>query len=261
MNIDYLNELRLYEIGAVLERYGSLIRGRRVLDVGSGTGVQLAELSKVAEKAVGIDLPDGTYEANADDSVVPYDGRHIPFPDGYFDVVFSSNVLEHIRHRDEFQDEIRRVLKDGGHCIHLLPTHYWKLWHALGTMLVGPVRLGGAALQSIRTGRWCLPRTLSRWIDLSFCDKHGEFGNRVTEFFHFMPSRWRSYFASRGWEIVEVRPGGLAYEGNMIFAHLIRWRSDSPFVAKIRRSHWRAREILSNVFGSACYVYVLRKAG
>ena len=44
-----------------------------------------------------IDLSSSQY---ADDQMFPvqaYDGRRIPFADSSFDVVFSSNVLEHIR--------------------------------------------------------------------------------------------------------------------------------------------------------------------
>ncbi|MGB9720835.1 MAG: methyltransferase domain-containing protein [bacterium] len=45
-----------------------------------------------------------------------YDGMHIPFADGYFDIIFTYAVIEHIppNELDNILSEIRRVLKDDG---------------------------------------------------------------------------------------------------------------------------------------------------
>jgi len=42
-----------------------------------------------------------------------YDGKHIPFPDGYFDVVMCNSVIEHVPvdQREQLCNEIRRVSK------------------------------------------------------------------------------------------------------------------------------------------------------
>jgi SAM-dependent methyltransferase len=53
-----------------------------------------------------------TYEQSAVD--VFYDGRTLPFPDGHFDSIFSSEVFEHIFNLSEILPELHRVLKPGG---------------------------------------------------------------------------------------------------------------------------------------------------
>ena len=47
------------------------------------------------------------------------------------DVVFSSNVLEHVAAIDAFLDETARVLKPEGRAIHILPTPAWRGWSML----------------------------------------------------------------------------------------------------------------------------------
>lgn len=44
-------------------------------------------------------------------------GESIPFPDGYFDVVFCSNVLDHTTDPQKTIHEIQRVLKQNGHFV------------------------------------------------------------------------------------------------------------------------------------------------
>ena len=44
------------------------------------------------------------------------------FDDGLFDIVFSSNIMEHVQHVEEFQQEIKWALKWGGVAVHILPS-------------------------------------------------------------------------------------------------------------------------------------------
>lgn len=50
------------------------------------------------------------------------DGHNIPFPDNYFDVIFSNQVIEHLEDIDSGLDEMSRVLKDDGVMISLFPS-------------------------------------------------------------------------------------------------------------------------------------------
>lgn len=53
-----------------------------------------------------------------------------PYPDGYFDLVLSNQVLEHVADHGLFFDEIRRTLKDGCYSVHLFPlVHYIQEGH------------------------------------------------------------------------------------------------------------------------------------
>lgn len=60
--------------------------------------------------------------------VIEYDGVNIPFADHSFDVVFSSNVLEHIRQIEPFQRELHRILTPEGRAVHIVPNFGWRFW-------------------------------------------------------------------------------------------------------------------------------------
>jgi ubiquinone/menaquinone biosynthesis C-methylase UbiE len=59
--------------------------------------------------------------------IIDYDGHSIPFDNQSFDIVFSSNVMEHILHTYEIQKEISRVLNNDGISIHVMPTPTWRI--------------------------------------------------------------------------------------------------------------------------------------
>ncbi|QGN57951.1 class I SAM-dependent methyltransferase [Nostocoides sp. HKS02] len=50
-----------------------------------------------------------------------------PFPDEYFDIVVSNQVLEHVDDHLHFFKETRRALKQGGVALHLFPLRHY-LW-------------------------------------------------------------------------------------------------------------------------------------
>ena len=101
--------------------------GRTFSRLASGQWDQLREISKVAKSITGVELADGDYARDGEFNIVEYDGEHIPFPDSSFDLVFSSNVMEHIAHQQQINDEITRVLRPGGHAIHIMPTRSWRI--------------------------------------------------------------------------------------------------------------------------------------
>jgi len=53
------------------------------------------------------------------------DLRHLPFPDGYFDVVFCDAVLQHLPDEDQVLSEFKRVLKSGGTLI-IANVNFWN---------------------------------------------------------------------------------------------------------------------------------------
>ena len=63
--------------------------------------------------------------------VIDYDGEQLPFSENSFDVVYSSNVLEHVERLEVTLAEIQRVLRKHGIAIHVLPTPTWRIWTSL----------------------------------------------------------------------------------------------------------------------------------
>ena len=93
------------------------------LDLGCGDGLtaKFVRAYYPDTKYYGIDISDlsireGQERQIPETEFILYDGKHFPFPDETFDVVFSACVFHHIppKDRDGIIDECLRVLKPGG---------------------------------------------------------------------------------------------------------------------------------------------------
>ena len=132
LSLDHLDAIR----GAEIDKIASFFpAGARVLEIGAGTGKQALELQRRGFEVTAIEIAASNYAAHRVFPIKDYDGRTIPLPDASVDVVFSSNVLEHVADLSRMHAEIRRVLATGGTCIHVLPTHTWRFWTTLTSYL------------------------------------------------------------------------------------------------------------------------------
>lgn len=123
---------------AALDRLCSHDSGVTVIDLGCGTGASYDAFSARGQNVlwVGLDIPDSP-EANAQPRrVLPfctYDGVRIPLSDQSVDIVYSRQVLEHVRHPECLLSEVFRVLRpDGifvGSTSHLEPFHSRSYWN------------------------------------------------------------------------------------------------------------------------------------
>lgn len=102
------------------------LKGRsrlKILSLGSGTGDDLKILSSygdvyvtdIDEKALSL-IPDGLYFEK-----VCADACSLPYESGFFDVVTSFDVFEHIKDDSKAVSEAYRVLKDGGFLFFSVP--------------------------------------------------------------------------------------------------------------------------------------------
>lgn len=122
---EHLQELRKSEMEAV----SSLFRpGLRVLEVGGGSGYQAELLASCGCHVISVDVADSSTHVPIHFAVHRYDGMRLPFGDQSFDAVFSSNVLEHIAHLHEVLRETRRVVKNDGFHVHIVPSSAWRYW-------------------------------------------------------------------------------------------------------------------------------------
>ena len=122
--------------------------GDRVLDVGAGFGRHVYECARQGAQVVALDYAaDEVVETRdtlaamveADEitadklvGVLRGDARRLPFSDGTFDVVITSEVLEHIQDDVSAIAEMVRVLKPGGRFAATVPswlpeTINWRL--------------------------------------------------------------------------------------------------------------------------------------
>jgi ubiquinone/menaquinone biosynthesis C-methylase UbiE len=101
------------------------LKGKRVLDVGCGAGVDLVRFAKGGAEVTGVDLAESAITLarknfeiqglQADLRVAS--GESLPFPDDAFDYVFAHGVVQYTADDQKLVDECRRVLKPGGEVV------------------------------------------------------------------------------------------------------------------------------------------------
>ena len=250
-SVEFLHIIREYEYRKIVERF---LPGIRILEIGGGTGYQAKRLTEDGYIVASIDIPNSNYADQLEFPVQPYDGRNIPFPDDSFDVVFSSNVLEHVLDLSYLQAEMKRVLKAGGCCVHLMPTGAWRFWtnvahytELLQRLCALAPRLlpKGFSKNALLDAMSVLGLMASTAKHYAIVPRHGESGNALSEIIIFSARHWRQHFRSQLFTIDEATAVGLFYTGHMVLG---------------TRLSLRSRQKMSKWLGSACVIYVVRPA-
>jgi ubiquinone/menaquinone biosynthesis C-methylase UbiE len=249
LSLEHLDAIRVAEIDRVVPFFAP---GARILEIGAGTGKQALELKRRGFDVTAIEIADSSYTAHRVFPIRDYDGRTIPLPDASIDVVFSSNVLEHVPDLGRMHSEIHRVLAPGGYCVHVLPTHTWRLWTTLTSYLEAisfsvssvpgllPRAMPRGAEGSRLRETWY--RTARHTVGLCLPRRHGERGNVVSELWLFHPRWWRRNFQDNGFIVVRAEPMGLFYTGEVLLG---------------LRLGLGQRARLARVLGSSCHVFKL----
>jgi ubiquinone/menaquinone biosynthesis C-methylase UbiE len=105
-----------------LERAGAEVHGR-ILDAGCGGGGIAVSFGEECELAVGLDIANRFRDAGvrlaserhvANACFVQGDGTELPFREGFFDLILSHSVIEHVGSAEAYLRECCRVLRPGG---------------------------------------------------------------------------------------------------------------------------------------------------
>lgn len=123
------------------------LRGKRVLDVGCGTGWTSAEFALAGAQVHAIDLTPKAVELarkrfelyGLKGDIQIGDAENLAFPDSHFDYVLAWGVLMHTPHTKKAISEIHRVLKPGGRAGAMMYNknsfHWrWFLWFGKGIL-------------------------------------------------------------------------------------------------------------------------------
>ncbi|MCX6812238.1 MAG: class I SAM-dependent methyltransferase [Candidatus Berkelbacteria bacterium] len=98
-----------------IKRFADQVKGRRILDVGCGTGDYTSMFSHDRNEVIGVDINDFRQKKFVKKfDFIKYDGKKLPFTNQEFDVVVSFDVIEHVENDLFFLNEIHRVLKKNG---------------------------------------------------------------------------------------------------------------------------------------------------
>jgi SAM-dependent methyltransferase len=137
------------------------LEGATLLDVGGGPGFFAQAFERRGARYVAVDADAGEMRLHGREPgprTVQASGTALPFPDGTFDVAYSSNVLEHVSDPWAMADEMVRVVRPGGAVIISYTLwfgpwggHETSPWHLLG---------GRRAALRYRTRRGHQPKNL-----------------------------------------------------------------------------------------------------
>jgi SAM-dependent methyltransferase len=113
------------EVAAAVER---LPAGALVVDLGGGRECSfLPHISgghRARIVAVDVSAEELAQNTSVDETRVANAAEHLPFADGEVDLLVSRTLLEHVDGVDAAVRNIARVLRPGGHTLHLVPGRY-----------------------------------------------------------------------------------------------------------------------------------------
>ena len=111
---------------------------KKILDLGCGVGKSMAQFKSILPDAewAGVDIessPEVAARSLTGSAFHTYDGINLPFPDNYFDLVYSHQVFEHVRYPEALLVDARRVIAPGGLFVgqtsHLEPYHSYSIFN------------------------------------------------------------------------------------------------------------------------------------
>jgi ubiquinone/menaquinone biosynthesis C-methylase UbiE len=121
-------------------------RGKRVIELGCGTGYGASHIAEQAHEVHAVDVASDAIDYARHHYAKPNlafelvkEGQPLPFPDQSFDVALSFQVLEHVRDDTAYLAEAKRLLRSGGTLLLVTPDRRhrllagqrpWNRWHA-----------------------------------------------------------------------------------------------------------------------------------
>jgi len=237
---------------------------REGLEVGAGDGFQSELLLKYIKKIVSTDYNSNRLSGKQTAGIeyMECDAEEIDryFEARKFNIVFSSNLLEHLLRPEKTLRGMHKILKEDGIMIHSMPNSFWKflqvamfypnLFANIIEKLTVPGWLWNFIRKMVKKEKSIFsvnmdfdnnPKTGSGKLKLLYPQVHGICKNHIEEFLAFRKRRWMKLFDSAGFTVIKVIKGSISSGYGFGF--------DS------------ARKILENIGLSSWYAYVTVKKG
>ena len=134
------NAWRPYRAYFLIFEYFSVKPGRKLLDIGCGTGYFLKLAHKKGLDTYGVDISEEGIKIakriSPNSNITLASGENLPFPDNYFDYITCLGALEHFLDMEKGIKEMVRVAKPEARFCIIVPNKnfiYWKLTRKKGT--------------------------------------------------------------------------------------------------------------------------------
>ncbi len=132
--LSYLHQIRRREIEMIFSNCPEQIFSK-ALELGAGDGFQSVLISKYATKLISTDYNEKRLKKKNTQSIEYQicDAEEIKnsFKQQEFDLVFSSNLLEHLPNPEKTLQAIHTLLKDDGITIHIMPSPFLTLCYVV----------------------------------------------------------------------------------------------------------------------------------
>lgn len=202
----------------------------RILEIGCGNGFISAILSKFSNMTVSSDLMKDNVATHSPGMsktadffrrmsinncrLVSCSAERLPFEDASFDIVFSAYVLEHIPDRVGALREVKRVLKDGGKAVFVVPSFAERLLYPFFYYAEIAKKAAGMALSRRAEGAdgaakphapasvWSRFRASYPYFPMP--DPHGEYANFFIELINSLPFVWYGLARKSGLKLKEA---------------------------------------------------------
>lgn len=106
-----------YELPSIKKALGNIL-GKKLLDIGCGTGTHITHYTKMGAKCFGIDVSESMIKiAKKTHPDIPFTVgtmTQLPYPDNTFDIITASLSIHYEKNITKVLQEISRVLKKGG---------------------------------------------------------------------------------------------------------------------------------------------------
>lgn len=146
--------------------YGKLLKkrdiyGKKFLEVGCGLGYFSNKASIIGAKVTGIDIGPELVKINKKKTpggkFVVASASKLPFKSNSFDIVLSTEVIEHVENQKRAMKEMLRVLRPGGLLVITTPNRVFKpLFSFLSFIRIRPYR---------GNGKWFYPWEFKKFFD------------------------------------------------------------------------------------------------
>ena len=247
----WLHFIRSEEANMVL-KYFPEGENLKILEIGGGDGYIASIFSDNGYAVTSIDIKPRFPQSFP---VQKVSRSKLAFPDKTFDIIFSSNVLEHVVELDVLLKETKRVAKKDAIMIHVMPTPVWRLitsfWYVLRVtktifMKLTVFHKKNETNQNDNESFYInneseKRQTLGMKLKRILLHPHGEYPSFIHEFYYFSKIRWRNIFKTNEFECLHVYRCPLIYSGESVF--------------KFRFIPLR-KYIANNIF-SAGYIFIL----
>jgi 2-polyprenyl-3-methyl-5-hydroxy-6-metoxy-1,4-benzoquinol methylase len=209
----YLHLIRQREFKSIFRGYPAK-SFNNALEIGAGDGYQSNLLKKYARRIYAIDPAITPTKMDKNTALIFYKCKAEKitklFKKKSFDLVFSSNVLEHLADPGSVLRRTRLLLTDSGLAVHVVPAPFWKIANFIlyyfygGTVLISnwfhPDQYRDAKPQPEQKNKAPLKQ-------LFFPPVHGAAGGHLSELLGFRRSYWRKLFLRAGFRIIKEIKG------------------------------------------------------